>query len=93
MDQEVEPLTLGKLERANVRRAWPHEAHHLTPWLSQNLDRLSADFGIDDLELDGTEVTAGPYSMATTSLGYRKNRFVQFSNPRTSVPPKAIYRT
>ena len=54
-------MDLGRLERVNVRDAWQHEAHHFTPWLSENLDRLSAELGIDDLELEGTEVTVGPY--------------------------------
>lgn len=54
-------MDLGKLERANVRKAWPHEAHHFTPWLAQNLDRLSTELGIDDLELEDTEVNVGPY--------------------------------
>ena len=55
------PLDLGRLERADVREAWRHEAHNFTPWLSKNLDRLSAELGIDDLELEGTEVNVGPY--------------------------------
>ena len=54
-------MDLGRLERVNVRDAWQNEAHDFTPWLSQNLDRLSAELGIDDLELEGTEVTVGPY--------------------------------
>lgn len=54
-------MDFGKLERANVREAWPHEAQHFTPWLAQNLDRLSIELRIDDLELEGTEVTVGPY--------------------------------
>ena len=54
-------MDLGKLERANVREAWPHEAHNFTPWLASNLDRLSAELGIDNLELEGTEVNVGPF--------------------------------
>lgn len=54
-------MDLGKLERANVREAWPHEAHNFTPWLARNLGRLSAELGIDDLELEGTEVNVGPF--------------------------------
>lgn len=54
-------MDLGRLEHVNVRDAWQNEAHQFTPWLSQNLDRLSAELGIDDLELEGTEVTVGPY--------------------------------
>ena len=54
-------MDLGRLERADVREAWRHEAHNFTPWLSENLDRLSAELGIDDLELEDTEVNVGPY--------------------------------
>ena len=54
-------MELGRLERANVRKAWPHEALDFTPWLAENLDRLSTELGIDDLELEGTEVTVGPH--------------------------------
>ena len=45
---------------ASVREAWPHEAHNFTPWLAENLDRLAAEMGIDDPELEGTEVNVGP---------------------------------
>ena len=54
-------LDFGRLERVNVRDAWPHESHNFTPWLSQNLDRLTAELGIESLELEGTEVSVGPY--------------------------------
>ena len=54
-------MDFGRLERASVREAWRHEAHDFTPWLAENLDRLSAELGIDDLELEDTEVTVGPY--------------------------------
>ena len=51
---------LSKLTNVNLRKAWPHEAQHFTPWLADNLDRLSGELGID-LELEGTEVQVGPY--------------------------------
>lgn len=54
-------MDLGRLERASVREAWRHEARDFTPWLAQNLDRLSSELGIDDLELEDTEVNVGPY--------------------------------
>lgn len=43
------------------RAAWPHEAHAFTPWLADNLDRLSDAIGIP-LELTGREVGVGRYS-------------------------------
>lgn len=60
-------MDLGKLERARVKEAWPHEAHNFIPWLAENLDRLSAELGIDDLELEGTEVTVGPHRADTVA--------------------------
>ena len=51
---------LGVLERTDVRQAWQHEAHDFTPWLAENLDRLSSAVGIG-LEREGTEVQIGPY--------------------------------
>ena len=49
---------LGRLERVDVRKAWSHEAQDFTPWLADNLGRLSSYLGID-LELEGTEVEVG----------------------------------
>ena len=51
---------LGKLVSSDLREAWPHEAHHFTPWLAKNLDRLSEVIGLD-LDLEGCEVQVGPY--------------------------------
>ncbi len=51
---------LGQLESVDVRKAWSHEAHEFTPWLSQNLDRLSAVLGVE-LELVDTELHVGAY--------------------------------
>ena len=51
---------LGTLRHVDVRRAWAHEARNFTPWLSENLDWLSAELGIA-LELEDTEVSVGPH--------------------------------
>lgn len=51
---------LGELVTADLRKAWPHEAHNFTPWLAKNLDRLSDVIGLD-LDLEGSEVQVGPY--------------------------------
>lgn len=54
-------VTFGTLEDIEARRAWAHEAHVFTPWLADNLDRLSQAVGIP-LELTGREVSVGRYS-------------------------------
>jgi hypothetical protein len=43
------------------RAAWSHEAYAFTPWLADNLERLSEAIGIP-LELTGREVGVGRYS-------------------------------
>jgi hypothetical protein len=53
--------SFGTLLDVPLRDAWAHEAHRFTPWLAQNLDRLSAAVGIP-LELTGTEMRVGSFS-------------------------------
>ena len=40
--------------------AWSHEAYDFTPWLAENLERLSVELGLE-LELEGQEVDVGSY--------------------------------
>lgn len=49
---------LGTLERVDVRQAWSHEALDFTPWLAENLNRLSSELGIE-LEFEDKEVEVG----------------------------------
>jgi hypothetical protein len=52
---------LGRLVEVDLRDAWPHEAHSLTPWLAANLDQLSELIGIR-LELQDTEVAVEQFA-------------------------------
>ncbi len=55
-------MEFGKLTDVDLRRVWPHEALNFTPWLSENLERLSVALNIDPpLEPVDTEVAVGPY--------------------------------
>lgn len=49
-------MHLAELKDVAPREVWEHEARDFTPWLAENLERLSQAIGIPDLELDGTEV-------------------------------------
>jgi len=51
---------LGTLERVELRQAFSNEAQDFTPWLAENLERLSVELGIE-LELEGEEVGVGSY--------------------------------
>jgi len=55
------PISFGTLVDIEARAAWAHEAHVFTPWLAENLARLSDTIGIP-LELTGREVSVGRYS-------------------------------
>ncbi len=54
--------SLGRLEPVNLRGYWPDEARDFTNWLAkeENLGLLSDTLGLD-LELEGVEVSVGPY--------------------------------
>jgi hypothetical protein len=54
---------LGALHKVNLRTYWQNEAYDFTPWLAaeENISMLSEALGID-LEVENTEVAAGPYS-------------------------------
>lgn len=54
-------MVFGRLEEVEPRSAWTHEASNFTPWLAENLDRLSEALGII-LELDDVEVPVGRYA-------------------------------
>lgn len=58
-------VTLGKLERIPLRKAWAHEAGEFTPWLAQadNLTLLAETLGLDELELVGTEHPVGGFKV------------------------------
>ncbi|MGH2777392.1 MAG: hypothetical protein ACRDJB_01960 [Actinomycetota bacterium] len=47
----------------------PHEAHHFTPWLSQNLGLLADVLGLDTLDLVATEWKVGTFALDVLARG------------------------
>ena len=54
-------MEFGELKDVPLREAWPHEANDFTPWLADNLHRMSQAIGVD-LELEDTEVSVEGFS-------------------------------
>lgn len=54
---------LGTLTTISATDVWGHEAHGFTPWLSENLNLLSEALQIDELELQGTEISTGDFRL------------------------------
>jgi hypothetical protein len=61
MDNGQEPIPFGRLTEADLRTAWPHEARDFTPWLAENLERLSEVIGIP-LETETVEAPVGEFA-------------------------------
>jgi hypothetical protein len=55
-------VSLGQLEKMDLRKAWESEASHFTPWLAepQSIRLLSEAVGID-LEVEALEKDVGPF--------------------------------
>lgn len=69
----------GNLEIIDLREAWPHEARDFTPWLADNLDRLSDAVGIS-LELESTEEPVEQFSADIFARNLRDDSFVLIEN-------------
>lgn len=55
--------TLGRLVSLKATEVWKNEPQFFTPWLAENLDLLAEALQIDELELKGTEVSAGDFRL------------------------------
>lgn len=53
-------IKLGDLKRLNPRQVWADEARDFTPWLTENLPRLSEVLGMD-LEMTRREAAVGDF--------------------------------
>lgn len=74
-------VTLGRLERVDLRGIWQSESAHFTPWLasSDNLATLSEAIGID-LELEAQEQNVGPFRADILCKDAALDRWVLIEN-------------
>ena len=70
---------LAKIERVDLREAWPNEAREFTPWLAANIGELGEALGMD-LELQQTEAAVGGYFLDVLATDLNQNRPVIIEN-------------
>ncbi len=70
---------LAKIERVDLREAWPNEARDFTPWLAENIAELGEALGMD-LEWQETEAAVGSYSLDVLAIDLNQNRPVIIEN-------------
>ena len=71
--------TFGKLESVDPRKFWADEAQDFTPWLSENLNLLGDELGLD-LELEGMESEVGDFFVDIIARESGRNASVIIEN-------------
>ena len=70
---------LAKIERVDLREAWPNEAQNFTPWLAENIAELGEALGMD-LEVEQAEAPVGGYKLDILATDLNSNRPVIIEN-------------
>ena len=72
-------MELGILKTVTPRQKWNNEARDFTPWLANNIGELNKALGIE-LEVENTEVAAGPYSADILAKDTGTDKYVVIEN-------------
>lgn len=72
-------MELGILKSVTPRVKWNNEASDFTPWLAENITSLNSALGIE-LEIENTEVAAGPYSADILAKDIGTDKYVIIEN-------------
>ena len=75
----MEAAGLGRIEKADLREAWPHEAADFTPWLADHVSELGTALGLE-LELESEEAPVGKFSLDLLARDTGTNRTVIIEN-------------
>ena len=73
------PIQISTLQSIPLRDAWTHEARDFTPWLAENLDRLSELLGLE-LELISTEHPVGSFNLDIYARDLHSDDLVAIEN-------------
>ena len=75
----AESSELGRIEKGDLREAWPHEAADFTPWLAEHISELGNALGLE-LELQSQEAPIGTFSLDLLARVSGTNRTVIIEN-------------
>lgn len=70
---------LGALKRVNPREYWKHEEQDFTPWLKENIGKLSEEIGIE-IEVEDREVGIGSFVSDLIGIDINSRRPVVIEN-------------
>lgn len=72
-------MDLGELKNVPPRQKWNNEASDFTPWIANNIELLNKAIGLE-LEVENTEVAAGPYSADILAKDTGTGKYVIIEN-------------
>jgi len=72
-------IEFGQIKKVDIKTIWKNEALNFTPWLADNLDKLSDLIGLD-LELISREAEVGDFSLDLLAKDLSTNRNVVIEN-------------
>ena len=75
----METPGFGRIEKVDLREAWPHEAADFTPWLAEHISELGDALGLE-LELQSQEAAVGRFSLDLLARTSAPNRTVIIEN-------------
>jgi hypothetical protein len=75
----MQNLEFGVLKQIGPRLKWNNESVDFTPWLAEHIDELNKSLGLE-LDVENTEVAAGPYSADILAKDTGTDRYVIIEN-------------
>ena len=72
-------IEFGDLKTVDIRKVWPSEPGNFTPWLAENINKLSKILGMD-LEVIQTEYAIGDFSADIVAKDLASSSIVKIEN-------------
>ena len=72
-------IEFGNLKTVDIRKVWPSEPGNFTPWLAENINKLSKILGMD-LEVIQTEYAIGDFSADIVAKDLASSNIVVIEN-------------